>query len=62
MRSRRNWAKKPTKQNKFEVLKHLNGLLRAARPGKAAAACSSSSCDATKGEKQIDFAALKNTG
>ena len=31
----------------------LNGLLRAAGPGKAAAACSSSSCACDKGEKQI---------
>ena len=39
-----------------------NGLLRAARPGKAAAAPSSSSCAGDEGDKQIDFAALKNTG
>jgi len=39
-----------------------NGLLRAARPGKAAAARSSSAANATKGEKQIDFEALKSTG
>ena len=40
----------------------LNGLLRAARPGKAVAACSSSSCECDEGEKQSDFAVLKNTG
>ena len=38
-----------------------NGLLRAAGPGKAAAARSSSSCGGGEGEKQIDFAALKST-
>jgi len=37
------------------------GLLRAAGPGKAAAACSSSSCECEELEKQIDFAALKST-
>ena len=40
----------------------MNGLLRAARPGKAAAARSRSSCECDEVEKQIDFAALKSTG
>ena len=39
-----------------------NGLLRAAGPGKAAVARSSSSCGGGEGEKQIDFVALKSTG
>jgi len=38
-----------------------NGLLRAAGPGKAVAARSSSSRECDEEEKQIDFEALKNT-
>jgi len=39
-----------------------NGLLRAAGPGKAVAARSSSSCGGGEGEKHIDVEALKSTG
>ena len=39
----------------------MNGLLRAAEPGKAAAARSSSGSGGDEPEKQIDFAALKST-
>ena len=58
-RPRREWARY---DDSAAQQAGSNGLLRAARPGKAAAAPSSSSCAGDEGDKQIDFAALKNTG